>query len=223
MPRSAATHTAQPASVGYTMGAIMLTLTMIGLAAAYGVSAWLHASVRALSPGAAAGIVQRTLVGKQLSIPAAWLRGDAEQAEGFSSRIELRISLPLGHGQTQAPIEVTLLPLSQIRPSASLLDGVYLHQFIPNEVSGPAGLVGKPLYGADGYAGETVWYDALSQSPFVAKCTAPPDGPGPAQCLRSVALPDGIAAVYAFDGGVLESWKQFDPQMKGVLRRIGAL
>ncbi len=107
------------------------------------------------------------------------------------------------------PIEMTLLPLSQVRSSASLLDGVYLHQFMPNEVAGPPGLVGKPLYSSEGYEDETVWYDALSQNPFVAnKLQRLADEQGPAMCLRTVALAGGIAAVYAFGADLLpHSWK----------------
>jgi hypothetical protein len=205
------------------MGAIMLGVTMVCLAVAYGATTWLGASARAHSPDAADGVVIRTLVGKQLRIPASWLHGESSGTEGFSSVIELRLNLPLEATRPAMPIEVMLVPLSRVRPSASLLDGVYLHQFMANELSGPDGLVGKPLLGTDGYDGETVWYDPLSPNPFVAKCSAAPDGSGPAQCLRTVALPGGIAAVYAFHADVLAGWKQFDPQMRRVLTQIGAL
>jgi hypothetical protein len=205
------------------MGAIALGVTLVCLALAYGATTWLGASARTPSPGVAGGVVIRTLVGKQLSIPKTWLYGDGSGTEGFSSRIELRLNLPLGAARREKPIEVMLLPLSRVRPSASLLDGVYLHQFMANELSGPDGLVGKPLLGTDGYDGETVWYDPLSQNPFVTKCSAAPGGSGPAQCLRTVALPGGIAAVYAFTADVLDDWKQFDPQMRRVLTQIGAL
>ena len=94
---------------------------------------------------------------------------------------------------------------------------------MPNELSGPPGLVGKPLYGTEGYEGETVWYDALSSDPFVTKCVAPADGRGPSRCLRTVALTAGIAAVYAFDSDVLPAWRSFDPEMKKWLGQIGAL
>ena len=135
----------------------------------------------------------------------------------------LTVSLPIGSDGAAVPVEITLLPLSQVRTSISLLDGVYLHQFMPGELSGPAGLIGKPLYPTDGYADETVWYDALSPNPFVAKCSNAPDGHGPAQCLRTVALGGGIAAVYAFASTGLAGWKSFDRQVGVVLGRIGAL
>lgn len=223
MPPSPATHKAQPPSVGYTMGVIMLAVTMVALSGAYGIVTWLHGSLNLSGRSDSAATVERTLVGHRLLIPAGWLKGDEAQAEGFSSRVEFKVDLPLGAGESDRPIDVTLLPLSAIRPSASLLDGVYLHQFMPNELAGPAGLVGKPLYATEGYAGETVWYDALSQHPFVAKCSDPPDGVGPAQCLRTVALPGGIGAIYVFDSEALEGWKHFDPRMSAVFKQIGAL
>ena len=75
--------------------------------------------------------------------------------------------------------------------------------FKADQLSGPPGLVGKPMSAEDGYANETVWYDPLAASPFVAKCQAPiaPDQPG--HCLRTVYLGPGVAAVYTFDEDVL--------------------
>jgi hypothetical protein len=211
----------EPHSVTYTLGAIMLVVVMLGLALAYGLSAL--APRPQLEATADSNDVTVSLVGKRLSIPAAWLRSRDHKADGFASQIELELRLPLGRSGTIVPVEVTLLPLSQVRPSASLLDGVYLHQFMPNELAGASGLVGKPLYATDGYQNETVWYDALSQNPFVAKCMAPPEPRGVARCLRTVALPDGIAAVYGFDADVLDSWRQFDPEVRSRLSRIGAI
>jgi hypothetical protein len=206
-------------SVGYTLVVISLGIAMAGLAIAYGLSVFFgHQSSVAMQPP-----VTRTLVGKQLSIPANWLHDDGGKATGFVSQVELDLDLPLGKNGAVLPIEMTLLPLSQVRSSASLLDGVYLHQFMPNELSGPPGLVGKPLYSSEGYEDETVWYDALSQNPFVAKCAAAPADDGPAMCLRSVALPGGIAAVYNFSADALYSWRSFDDVMNEVLTRIGAV
>lgn len=210
-------------SVGFTLAAIMLVVSLLGLAGAYGLAGMLAQQRLAMAGTADAAPLQLTLVGKQLTIPRAWLRrGDHPQGD-FSRQVELRLALPLGRDGALTPIDVTLLPLSEARPSASLLDGVYLHQFMPNELSGPAGLVGKPLYATGGYANEAVWYDALSQNPFVAKCAAAPDDGGEARCLRTVALPGGIAAVYAFDAEALNGWRQFDQVMQEWLGRIGAL
>jgi hypothetical protein len=132
----------------------------------------------------------------------------------------LRFVLPLGAEGVLRQIDVQLIPRSRARPSASLLDGVYLHQFLPRQLQGPPGLVGKPLVPKEGFEDETVWYDALSANPFVAKCMAPISGEGPARCLRTVLFSD-IAAVYSFDADVLDNWRQFDPYMHELLARIG--
>jgi hypothetical protein len=215
----------EPHSLGYTLGTIMLVVVMVGLASAYGLSALFARTHPAAKASAAADgpIVTPTLVGRQLHIPASWVRDGGEKQDGFSSQVAFELMLPLGRAGALAPIEVILLPLSQARPSSVLLDGVYLHQFMPNELAGPPGLVGKPLYGTEGYQNEIVWYDALSQNPFVAKCSASPDPQRPPRCLRTVALPDGIAAVYGFDLDVLYSWRAFDPALHDRLVQIGAL
>jgi hypothetical protein len=225
MPPSLATpeRRTEPHSVGFTLAAIGLGITMTGLGLAYAFTTIRTAWLADVTAQADATTVSRTLVGRRLTIPAGWLRDTSLASGAFASRIELAIGLPLGRGGAVTPVAVTLLPLSQARPSASLLDGVYLHQFMPNELSGPPGLVGKPLYGSGGYENETVWYDALSPNPFVAKCAPAPVAGRPAQCLRTVALPGGIAAVYGFDSVVLYSWRKFDMVMGNVLARIGAI
>jgi hypothetical protein len=225
MPPSLATpeRRTEPHSVGFTLAAITLGIAMTGLGLAYAFTTLRTTWLAHVAARADATTVSRTLVGRRLAIPAGWLRESTLGSGAFASRIEFVVGTPLGRGGAVTPVAVTLLPLSQARPSASLLDGVYLNQFMPNELSGPPGLVGKPLYGSDGYENETVWYDALSPNPFVAKCAPAPVAGRPAQCLRTVALPGGIAAVYGFDTAVLYSWRKFDTVMGDVLARIGAI
>jgi hypothetical protein len=164
----------------------------------------------------------RSLGGVDLEIPLSWFRYEEQRIEGLAKQIELRLDLPLGRDKAMAAIDITLLPRSRVRPSAKLLDGVYLHQFDDRQLSGPPGLVGKPLRPGEGYFGEAVWYDALSAEPFVAKCSeAVADGP--AQCLRTVHLGPGIAAIYAFPEAVLSHWQEFDAVVGARLRQIGAL
>jgi hypothetical protein len=164
----------------------------------------------------------RTIGGKDLEIPQSWFRYAEQRVEGFAKQIDLQLVLPLGPDAAPAIIEVTLMPRSRVRPSARLLDGVYLHQFQSAERNdGPLGLIGKPLQQKDGFEGETVWYDPLSVDPFVAKCVTPVAEGTEARCLRSVYLGPGLAAVYAFSVDVLENWKQFDPELRAQLARIG--
>jgi hypothetical protein len=217
-PAAAAAARPHGHSVGFNLMVIALGAAMVGLALAYGIDA-IGRSAHPLD----GTVVSRTLGGTTLDIPAAWLREDAERSDGFAKQVELAVTLPLGPKAALRRIEVTLLPRSRVRPSASLLDGVYLHQFRPEQLNGPPGLIGKPLQAHDGFANETVWYDALSASPFVAKCIAPVTSDQPGRCLRTIYLGPGIAAVYSFDEDVLVNWRKFDAEMHPLLVKIGAL
>lgn len=166
--------------------------------------------------------IVQTISGRELSIPKAWFRYGEQIRDGFTNQIDLRIAFQPDAATPAIPIAVTLLPRSRARTSASLLDGVYLHQFDNATLSGVAGLVGKPMMGSDGYVGESVWYDALSPNPFTAKCLAPVAETSAAQCVRTVYLPSGIAAVYTFDAKILQSWRAFDSEMEKWLTKIGA-
>jgi hypothetical protein len=218
LPAAADTNRESGHSVAFNLGAIALVVAVVGLGFAYAIDAAGRSGREAL-----AGTVSRTLGGKDLNIPAAWLREDAERSAGFAKQVDIGLHLPLGPKAQPREIDVTLVPRSRVRPSASLLDGVYLHQFMPEQLSGPPGLIGKPLVAAEGYANETVWYDAISAAPFVAKCIAPVAEGEPGRCIRTVYLGSGIAAIYSFDEDVLVNWRQFDPALQPSLKQIGAL
>jgi hypothetical protein len=207
--------------MGFNLGAICLILALLGLALAYGIDGLERYAQKAeIRPSG--GTLARTLGGRNLTIPAAWFRATEQPVTGFAKQVDLQLTLPLGPEAAPRAIEVTLLPRSRVRPSSSLLDGVYLHQFESQQFSGPPGLIGKPLAAQEGYANETVWYDALSANPFVAKCMSAVSADVPARCLRSVYLGPGLAATYAFDQDVLENWRQFDPALETLLAEIGA-
>lgn len=207
--------------VGFNMAAIMLALALGGVALAYVIDAAARQS-REPPPGLdGQAALTRTIGGRDLEIPVSWFRYPEQKVEGFADQVDLQLTAPLGPDAEARRIEVTLLPKSRALPSSRLLDGVYLHQFLPEQLSGPPGLVGKPLSGKDGFEGETVWYDPLSADPFVAKCSAPVVPTARSRCLRTVYLGPGIAAVYSFDADVLASWRGFDAGMKPRLQSIG--
>ncbi|MGV3490259.1 MAG: hypothetical protein ACO1OG_02970 [Devosia sp.] len=210
-------------SVGFNLATIAAILVLLGIGGAY----LLDASARNAATKAhrldTETTLTRSLGGVELEIPLAWFRYDEQRIEGFAKQIDLRLDLPLGVEGAITPIDITLMPRSRVRPSAALLDGVYLHQFMDEQLDGgPPGLVGKPLMPKDGYANEVVWYDALSANPFVAKCSAVVPG-GTSQCLRTVHLRPGVAAIYTFPEAALVQWRTFDEQMEARLRQIGAL
>ena len=167
--------------------------------------------------------IAQTVAGQELAIPANWFRFGEDIKPGFASQVDLSFQLALEGLGEPLRVEVTLLPRSGARASGALLDAVYLHQFDGDTEGGIPGLVGKPLQASEGYAGETVWYDPLSPAPFVAKCAAAPETSRPGRCLRTIHLPNGLAAVLTFDAGALTAWKHFDEELALWLGQIGAL
>lgn len=208
-------------SLGFNLGVIAMIVATGALGLAYAIDAAGQASRH--SSGASSDLVARTLGATTLTIPAAWLTGDDGQQGGFAKQLDLKLTLPLGPDAAPREIDVTLTQRSRVRPSASLLDGVYLHQFQETQLGGPVGLIGKPLQASDGFEGETVWYDPLTSNPFVAKCQTPIVDGEAGKCLRTVYLGSGIAAVYAFDDDVLSNWRKFDATLHPLLDKIGAL
>jgi hypothetical protein len=217
---AAASAPPKPHPLGFNLAAIALCVALGGLALAYGLDTLGRAHRSQLSAEAEMPVV-RTVAGRELSVPRMFLRYDEPAAAtGFSDELDLRLKLPLGPDGATRAIDLTLIPRSKARPSAALLDGVYLHQFTDKEVAGPPGLIGKPLTGTDGYKGETVWYDAISPDPFVAKCQEPVSEGQSGRCLRTVFF-DTVAGIYAFDADVLANWRDFDHEAETILASIG--
>lgn len=208
--------------VGFNLAGIAVLLLLGGIGVAYLIDGAGRAARTEAHRLDTETTLTRSLGGVELEIPLAWFRYEEQRIEGFAKQIDLRFDLPLGPDAAIEAVDVTLLPRSRVRPSAALLDGVYLHQFLPEQLEGPPGLVGKPLRPDEGYADEAVWYDALSADPFVAKCSKlVPDGPG--QCLRTVHLGPGVAAVFTFPEAALAHWREFDALVDARLKQIGAL
>jgi hypothetical protein len=207
----------RPASVAYNLVAIAVAVGMTGLGFAYALDQLSRGDRDAPIP---VGTIARGIGGVELKIPAAFFRDREDRTEGFADEIELVARLPLGREGREIPVEVTLLPRSRARPSAILLDAVYLHQFEDVQLSGPPGLVGKPLVAAEGFSDETVWYDPLNADPFVAKCLAPVIPDEPADCLRTV-IRGNIAVVYTFGEDILANWRQFDAAAEPWLAEMG--
>ncbi|WP_449395523.1 hypothetical protein [Devosia riboflavina] len=157
----------------------------------------------------------QTVGGRELTIPKNWFRFGEQMQSGFVSQIDLSVESPLG------PVDVTLLPRSRAKSSSELLDSVYVHQFAKGTETGVPGLIGQKLEGS-GYAGETIWYDALAPKPFVAKCIDAIEADAPDKCVRTVHLASGLAAIYSFDETLLPAWRDFDAEMGQWLERIGA-
>lgn len=210
-------------SVAYNLAGIAVLVLLMAVGAAYlideaGRSA--HSAAPTLQDGAP---LTQTIGGRELTIPTRWFRHGEQLRNGFVDQVDLETRLELTPGASPLRVDVTLLPRARARSSATLLDTVYLHQFADETLSGAPGLVGKPLSGKEGYEGETVWYDPLAPSPFVAKCQVAIEPEAPARCLRTVHLASGLAAVFSFEATALAHWRAFDSEMARWLSRIGAL
>ncbi len=210
------------ASLGYNLAGIAILVLFVAVGLAYLVDGLGRTDQRPLPSLADADPIQQTLSGRELSIPSAWFRFGEQMRDGFTNQIDLRVLFAPDPDLAPLPVDVALLPRSRARTSSSLLDRVYLHQFADETLGGIPGLVGKPMRDGNGYGGEIVWYDALSPNPFVAKCQDPLLADGVGQCVRTVYLPSGIAAIYTFDATALQSWRQFDTEMERWLSPIGA-
>lgn len=210
------------ASLAYNLAAIALFALLLAVGAAYLIDELGRSDATPSPTLVDQDPIVQTISGRELSIPRAWFRYGEQIRNGFTDQIDLRIAFAPDGIRPALPVDVTLLPRSRASTSASLLDRVYLHQFADDTLQGVPGLVGKPMRERNGYAGENVWYDALSPSPFVAKCQLPVAPDAPTQCIRTVYLPSGIAAIYTFDAAALQSWRSFDREVERWLTPIGA-
>lgn len=221
-PSAPADRHVGPSALLYNLAGIAVLVLLLAVGAAYLVDE-LGRTSRSPAPSIDDGKpIFQTISGRELAIPTAWFRYGEQIRDGFTSQIDLRIIYAPDAAQPPLPVDIMLLPRSRARTSSSLLDGVYLHQFGSDTLTGVPGLVGKLMQAGNGYDGESVWYDALSPDPFVAKCVQSVAPDRAAQCVRTVHLSSGIAAVYTFDATILQSWRQFDAEMERWLSRIGA-
>lgn len=210
-------------AIAFNMSVIVLAAALVGLGFAYFLDI-----ARSSAPGGPSletvdVVVDKSIAGRRLAIPQGWFRFSDQRISGFSEKIDLTFMLPLGPQGSLSAVNATLMPRSRVRPSDRLLDSVYLHQFEQSQIDGPLGLIGKPLKQIDGFQNETVWYDPVSQTPFVAKCTPLIEDPTHSSCMRTILVTDQIAATFVFDANVLERWKNFDVEAQRWLSRIGGI
>jgi len=205
----------------YNLGALTLIAAFAALGFAYaidGLGRRIDASPVLASD---AEVAEITVSGQNFHVPLAWIRFASQRQDGFAERVDMELPVAASPDGTVTQMTATLLPLSKARLSARMLDAVYLHQFEPDQLNGPTGLVGKPLKAAEGFADEVVWYDALSVEPFVAKCLRP-IGPGArGSCQRVIPLGPSTALVLNFEPTLLEHWRWLDAALAVPLARIG--
>ncbi len=209
--------------VAFNLSVIALVVMLVGIGAAYLLDAAGRQQVHLPDLRTAGPSVEKIIGGHKLGIPPAWFRFEDQRVAGFSDKVDLIFALPLGPDNHMREVMVTLSPRSRARSSARLLDAVYLHKFLPQQLEGPPGLVGKPLREEGGFAKETVWYDPLSANPFVTKCMQPVMADQPASCVRTIVAGNEVAVTYVFDMRLMENWKRFDSEAGKWLAKIDGL
>lgn len=203
--------------LGYTLAAIALSLTLAALLAASVLMAVLRGDKSSDADETPATLVLRTIGGQRYAIPDTLITLPSQRQSGFADRVDLSLPVAFSNG-VQADIALTIMPRGRAIVSARLLDSVYVHQFSDQEVRGAAGLVGKPLVGGTDNRSETVWYDPLAMTPFVARCLAPLQGESsPHDCLRVAPLSDYNLAILTFPNDLLAHWREIDPVIEGAL------
>ncbi len=208
-------------SAPFNFTAIALLLLLLGIGAAYILDALANRTGDEKESLYAPPFLSQIVGGKTLHIPKRWFHPPAPKNGEFSDQLDLQIKLRFAPDVSPTLLDIRLTPASGAQPSAYLLDAVYLKQFSSRQVKGPVGLVGKPLRNEGGFQNETVWYDPLSPTPFVAKCISAVEPEQPASCLRTVYLPDQIAVTYQFPADILEYWRHFDAVMEPWLFEMG--
>lgn len=213
---------AAPASIFNLLG-MGLIIVLSGLLLAYFIDASIEPPARPTISQFQPPFQATTIAGTELIVPQSWFRNSLRANGSFSDQASLEVRVRFNQVAPLQTIDVTFLPLSSAQPSASLLDRVYLRQFQPQQLSGPSGLIGKPLTPKDGFANETVWYDPLSAYPFVAKCMTPLVEGQPQRCMRTIRAKGSLSVTYEFDFSVLQSWRNFDAVLSPYLAAAGAL
>ncbi len=213
----------KPKDLIFNLTAISILLVLFSLGIAYYIDSL---NYKRLNPPSIFNSQQKTIKiigGQTLKIPNDWFLYTQKNEPQFVEKIELLFSIPIIKGRTPANIEVIIQPLRKVTTSALLLDNVYIHKFLPEEIKGPPGLVGKPIKNTIGYIDESVWYDPVLANPFVAKCNKPVINGGKNRCIRTTQISNKLAATYSFDFETLYGWKQFDKQAEKWLRQIDGL
>lgn len=172
--------------------------------------------------------VALTVAGRALAVPGNMIRFPAQRHPGAAERLDLFMDWPALEGLTEANaaifrdvapaaplIFVTVLPGPGETPIARL-EMLYSRLFTGASWSGPDGLVGRSLDPDSAYAGEELYYEAATVTPFIARCLASGTETISATCLAEFDL-GGLTVNYRFDKTLLEEWRTLDARLKARL------
>ncbi|VAW21626.1 hypothetical protein MNBD_ALPHA11-743 [hydrothermal vent metagenome] len=213
-------HAPFPA-MAFNLAALALILLMAGLGIAYWLNGFASTRTQITSSVYAAPIVTKTLANTNMQIPQIWLNILTQSTQKDVQAVDLTLKISVADQEQSIPINLRISEASQAEPSAYLLDSVYVLRFSKTQIGGFKGLVGKPLKAQDGYESETVWYEPISDNPFVAKCIDFEGSKSALNCLRTIRLNSQLSATYQFAQSELEYWRQLDGAIIPLMRQIG--
>jgi len=152
--------------------------------------------------------IEFTIAASKLRAPKSWIESNFDEEQNILNLLQLRLELQID-GKLVA-VNATLLPAARAAPSAYLLDSLYIHNFAPGRSEQMYGLVAKKLRNEAGFEDETIWYDALSANPFVAKCLDEKVEVRNAKpCITTILVNKRVSALIQFEKSVLPHWRQF--------------
>ncbi|MCF6326909.1 MAG: hypothetical protein L3J21_06425 [Devosiaceae bacterium] len=213
-------HAPFPA-MAFNLAALALILLMAGLGIAYWLNDYAATRTQAAPSVYEAPMVTKTLANTSLKIPQTWLNILTQSSQKDVQVVDLTLKISIADQEEPFPINLRISEAIQAQPSAYLLDSVYVLRFSEAQIGGFKGLVGKPLKAQDGYESETVWYEPISDNPFVAKCIDLEGSNSALNCLRTIRINSQLSATYQFAQNQLEYWRLLDGAIIPLIRQIG--
>jgi len=207
--------------MAFNLAALALILLMAGLGIAYWLNGYAATRTQIAPSVYEAPLITKTLANTSLQIPQAWLNILTQNSQKNVQVIDLTLKISIADQKEPIPINLRISEAIQAEPSAYLLDSVYVLRFSEAQIGDIKGLVGKPLKAQDGYESETVWYEPISDNPFVTKCIDLEGAGSALNCLRTIRINSQLSATYQFAQNQLEYWHLLDDAIIPLLRQVG--
>ncbi|GLQ18748.1 hypothetical protein [Maritalea porphyrae] len=196
---------------------LLICLSLLGLATVYALD--FFEETRNIQRQADNKLVEFSISATKMQAPRTWITSDFNEEQSVVNLLQL--SIPIEIEDFSIKVTTTLLPAARAAPSAYLLDSLYIHNFAPGPSDQRFGLVVKKLRNEAGYEDESIWYDALSASPFVAKCLNEEAANTNAKnCITTVLVNKRVSALIQFEQSLMPYWRPFSVAME---RRLASL
>jgi len=208
-------------SLGFNLAALALILAMTGIGIAYWLNDYTPTVIENVPSVYEPPLVVKTLNNSTMQIPDSWLNILTQNIQENVQTIDLVLKISIAEQEEPTPFNLRISEAIRAEPSTNLLDSVYVLRFSQEQIGGINGLVGKPLRAEDGYNSETIWYEPISDNPFVAKCIDLEASGTALNCLRTIRLNSQLSATYQFAQNQLEYWHMMDDAILPLMAQIG--